>query len=103
MAAKRPTGRSRTAKETPDSSVSPDVVPVTAAIDAYLASLDLDERGEVLAAVARNLAVTLDIGAGLAAAAVSKELREVLAALGGDDVGDGDAFSAWEAQLGTPS
>jgi hypothetical protein len=76
---------------------------VVATVDAYLASLDLDERSTVLAAVALNLATSLDVGAGMATAAVSKELREVLAALGGEDVGDGDAFSAWEAQLGSPS
>lgn len=52
-----------------------------AAVEALVASLELDERGHALAELARTLAITLDNGAGLATAGISKELRSVLDAL----------------------
>jgi len=73
-------------------------------VDALIASkaLDDDPKRAALAELARSLADSLDSGAGMAAAAVSKELRATLHELDGDDAGDDDAFSEWERQLGTP-
>lgn len=68
---------------------------VLPAVNAFLDSLDLDERGRALAAIARTLADTLDTtdastGAALAAlAGIAKELRQTLAAvLDGADTAD---------------
>jgi hypothetical protein len=65
------------------------------AVTALLASLRqegaLDTHDEALGRVALTLAKTLDDGAGMATAAVSKELRATLAALTArEEVPDGD-------------
>jgi len=78
---------------------------VAAAVSALVASLDLD--GDLprlaLAELAMTLAHGLDAGAGMAAAAMVKEMRATLADLGGDDADDDDAFTEWERQLANPT
>lgn len=70
---------------------------VAAAVDAFLATLDLDEAGKASAAIARTLAVKLDqartdtTGAiAMATAGLAKELRSVLDAIidASSDAGD---------------
>jgi hypothetical protein len=60
--------------------------PVTNAdrVTALVASLDTDEHGVALAGIALTLAEALDAGAGLATAAVARELRATLEALTDD-------------------
>lgn len=70
--------------------------PVRAAVDAFLASLELSEAGDANAAIARALADRLDAAEGdsgaatNAVAAVAKELRATLAdiALSASDTAD---------------
>ena len=61
---------------------------------------DLSPQAQVLAAAAGALALELDGGAGMAAAAAVRELRATLAELAGGSGDDDDAFAQWEAQLG---
>jgi hypothetical protein len=78
---------------------------VLAAVDADLARLTprLDKPDAALMALARTLAQTLDDGAGMATAAVSKELRATLAALTPEDGKDDDGgFAALLDQLRAP-
>lgn len=78
--------------------------PVTDAVRAKLDSLT--EPDGALAALAVSLAQSLDEGAGMAAAAVARELRATLSELTAVEVkrdDDDDAFAAWEAQLGVPA
>lgn len=99
----RPSGRSRTAKSEPD---PPMVGAVSLAVQAFLNTLDLaDPRLAALAALALSTAAQLDAGVGMAHAAVSKELRATLEAIGGSEDGgdDDDAFARWEADLSHPS
>jgi hypothetical protein len=69
-----------------------DEYPITVAVEAMITSLgELPPDRGVYAAMATELARTLDIGAGLAVAAVNRELRETVKALvgeGGDDAAD---------------
>lgn len=60
-----------------------------------------DHEFEVAAALALNLAKSLDNGAGLAQAAISKEFRAVVASLV-KETGDGeeDDFGSWVTGLG---
>lgn len=59
---------------------------------------DWSPKHEALASVARMLAATLDAGAGLATAGITKEYRQVLDAL--TEVTDaGDSFDALLAEL----
>lgn len=68
--------------------------PITDAVEDMVANLGaLPPDRAVYAAMATELARTLDIGAGLAVAAVNRELRETVKALAGED-GDGDADAA---------
>lgn len=68
------------------------------ALELFLASLDDPDPARV--ALARTLATTLDAGAGLAVAAVSREYRAVLAELeDADDVGDDDPANEWLRSL----
>lgn len=104
-AAKRPSGRSRQAAKT---TAPPEQTPsaqgrVGAAVAALVESLDLDGDHPrlALAAVAEALAREIDAGAGMAAAAMAKELRATLAELGGEGDDDDDAFAEWERQLGS--
>jgi hypothetical protein len=70
-------------------------------VAALVASLGaLTPAQAVLAAAAEALALELDGGAGMAAAAAVRELRATLAELAGGSTDDDDAFSKWEAQLG---
>jgi hypothetical protein len=55
-----------------------------------------------LAAVADTLARTLDAGAGLATAAVARELRATLLALAGSGGGDDDGTQGLLAELSAP-
>jgi hypothetical protein len=76
--------------------------PIEAGVLADLADLDLPGTAGLRAAAIR-LARTLDGDAGLATAAVARELRATLTALtseGGD--GDDDALSALVARLSAP-
>lgn len=73
----------------------------TAAVAATLAQLPTDDpRWSALSALALTLAAQLDAGAGMATAAVSKELRATLDALTPEDVPD-DAFARFAADLST--
>ena len=73
----------------------------TAAVAATLAQLPTDDpRWSALSALAMTLAAQLDAGAGMATAAVSKELRAVLDELTPKDVPD-DAFAKFAADLST--
>jgi hypothetical protein len=58
-------------------------------LDALIGSLPLDKRGEALAGLALTLAAFLDEGAGMATAAVARELRATVEALTND--GDDEA------------
>lgn len=60
-----------------------------------------DHEFEVQAALALNLANSLQNGAGLAQAAVSKEFRTVVASIIKEtDDGEGDGFDGWVTGLG---
>ena len=76
--------------------------PVGDAVDRYLASLTLDARGAALAAQALNLAAKLDGDAGMATAAVSKELRATLDALTPSEEDDDDLVARLQAPVGDP-
>jgi len=52
--------------------------PTLAAVNKLLRSLTLDERGEVLAAIAKQLAKQLDESTATTGAALSKELSRIL-------------------------
>jgi len=71
------------------------------ATEALIASLELDERGLVLAEVARSLARTLDGEVGREAAGIAKELRVTLSELMPEVVDDDD--DDWTSSAGTPS
>lgn len=79
-------------------------VKIASAVRRLIAALDLqDAEGIALGAIAHNLAVLLDEGAGMASAAVSRELRETIDRMVALDGGENeDAFAAWEAQLNQP-
>ena len=66
-------------------------------------NLEGDLARSALAQLALTLAAHLDAGAGMAAAAMVKEMRATLADLGGDDADDDDAFTEWERQLANPT
>ena len=107
-AAKRPSGRSRQAAKA--AAAPPPDPPVGGAVAASVAALvaELNLEGDLarsaLAQLALTLAAHLDAGAGMAAAAVAKELRATLHELEGDGVpDDDDAFARWEADLANPS
>lgn len=68
------------------------------ALEEFLAALDYPDPARV--ALARTLAATLDAGAGLSTAAVSREYRAVLAELErDDDVDDDDPADEWLRSL----
>ena len=73
------------------------------AVTETLKSLELNPASDARAQLALILAATLDDGAGMATAAVARELRATLTELesrhGGDDV---DAFTALLAELSAP-
>lgn len=86
--------------ESPVPSAGPNVMTVVA----YVETLDLDEHGLALAAIAVTLAQSLDAGAGMAAAAISKELRATLAELRPAEEDDGDVLPGLSAPiLNTPN
>jgi DNA-binding GntR family transcriptional regulator len=76
--------------------VDPVVLPCRGAVVATLGQLEADPATDARAQLALTLADALDAGAGMATAAISKELRAVLGELergrGGDD--ELDAFIA---------
>ena len=103
--AKRETGRSRTRKTEP---AEPAQRLISPAIGKLLDELGIDSEApahdQALGALALNLAGQLDSGAGMASAAIGRELRATLDQLRGDDDGDpDDAFAKWEADLAHPS
>lgn len=65
------------------------------------AGTDWDHEFEVRAALLLNLAASLDKGAGLAQAAVSKEFRSAMAEIMKDDTNDSDGWDDWASGLGT--
>lgn len=105
MAAKRESGRSRQREE-------PEPAPTDGTVRAGVLALiaELGITGEApagqraRAALALNLASQLDGDAGMASAAISRELRATLDDLEGTDGPDADSdFARWQRQLGTPS
>lgn len=80
---------------------------MAAAVSRLVDGLDLgddDHARLALAQLALTLAAHLDDGAGMAAAAVAKELRATLHDLEADGGSDpDDAFAKWEASLASPS
>jgi hypothetical protein len=77
--------------------------PVTAAVVTDLGEMQLSGPvSGALAATAVTLAVALDAGAGLATAAVARELRATLQALAGSQGGDDDDTKALLDQLSAP-
>jgi hypothetical protein len=93
-AAKKPTPRKRAAPK-------PAALPNRAAVLATLARLETDPTIDARAQLALTLADQLDAGAGMATAAVSKELRATLRELeeaGGDD----DEFDRFLAGMSGP-
>lgn len=68
-------------------------------VERLISTLDLDERGDAFAGVALTLAGYLDEGAGMATAAVARELRATVEALTSDG---GDAADDVLAGLSTP-
>ena len=83
--------------------LGPVLIAVWAAVEARRKA-GLDEIGEARAALALNLAATLDAGAGMAAAAVARELRATLTELAPteEDGGDDDPFDRLVADLSAP-
>ncbi len=103
----RPSGRSRTARPspTPPDPVVATAVPgaVEAAVLHDLAGLAVDVDDCALGQVALTLARALDRGAGLATAAVARELRATLAALTPTEEPDGpDALDDLITRLSAP-
>ena len=78
--------------------------PVSAAVAADIARLTprLDQPDASLMALALTLARALDDGAGMATAAVARELRATLAALTPEEHHDDDGFAALIDQLRAP-
>ena len=99
---KRASGRSRQASKQPPKPAP--AAGVELAVMALIDSLNLDGDHPriALAAMALTLAKELDAGAGMASAAMVKELRATLHELGGDDGSDDDAFAEWERSLANP-
>lgn len=100
LPAKRPGGKRAALKPPPDAEGGR----VSSAITALIDSLDLegDLTRLALAELAMTLAHGLDAGAGMAAAAMVKEMRATLRELGGGGASDDDLFSEWERQLSNP-
>jgi hypothetical protein len=94
---KRPGGKRATPKPAPSAGVE---LAVSALIDSL--ELDADHHRRSLAAMALTLAKELDAGAGMASAAMVKELRATLHELGGEGADDDDAFAQWERSLANP-
>ena len=87
--AKKPAPRKRAVKPPPP-------LPNRAAVQAMLAQLEADPKSDARAQLALTLADALDAGAGMATAAISKELRATLRELeeGGGGPDDFDVFVA---------
>lgn len=77
--------------------------PATTAVRKFIKSLGAtDDESLVLGKIALNLAAKLDGDAGMATAAVSRELRETVTQLRDLSGGGDDAFEEWEGQLADP-
>lgn len=100
-AQKRSTGRQRTAKTPEAPTQVGNVASVLGLLESLRREQPLDARDEALGQLALTLAGSLDSGAGMATAAVSKELRATLADLL-KDRHDGDDDSDWTAGLSAP-
>jgi hypothetical protein len=90
----------------PAKRLSQDPAGIGEALEALIADLKQSgwtSRQEAAASVARMLAQTLDAGAGLATAGVTKQYREVLAELAPEVTDDGDdGIERLLAELSTP-
>ena len=86
----------KAAAKRPAAKKAPEVLPNRRAVVATLAQLEADPATDARAQLALTLADSLDAGAGMATAAISKELRAVLAELeeGGGGPDDFDVFVA---------
>ncbi len=106
MTEKRPSGRQRSASKRPPAPKSkPSLGSVLAAVEADLADLELaGPVDRTLAEAARSLASSLDGDAGMAAAAISRELRAILAELTPKerDGGDQDSLANLLKSLARP-
>lgn len=76
--------------------------PMEKAVRATLKALEVDATQDARGRLAIVLAVTLDAGAGMATAAVSRELRATLTELESRDGGDTDGFADLLRQLSAP-
>ena len=78
-------------------------LPIEKATRDYVASIDLADKHKLaLAEMCYRMARKLDRDAGMATAAIAKELRETLAIISGDKKDDGDEF--WKHfESGLPS
>lgn len=72
------------------------------AVRATLKTLEVDATQDARGRLAIVLAVTLDAGAGMATAAVSRELRATLTELENRDGGDTDGFAELLRELSAP-
>ena len=99
----RPSGRTRTRATqtvTNDSEPSTGVLgPVASAVASDLESLSVTDGQRGLAATAITLARQLDEGAGMAAAAIARELRVTLDAIRNGGAGDDDDVAALFREL----
>jgi hypothetical protein len=76
--------------------------PMEKAIRATLKELEVSPVTDARARLAVVLAVSLDAGAGMATAAISRELRATLSELENRDGGDTDGFADLLEQLSAP-
>ena len=99
----RPSGRTRTrATQTVAADSEPstgDLGPVASAVAADLMSLTVTDGHAALAATAMTLARQLDEGAGMAAAAIARELRVTLDAIRNGGAGDDDDVASLFREL----
>jgi hypothetical protein len=78
------------------------VGPNEKAVRAHLKSLEVSDVDDARGRLAITLAKALDNDAGMATAAVSRELRATLAELEGRDGRESDELNKWLAQLSAP-
>jgi hypothetical protein len=94
MAVQKPVGKAAARKR----AVKPPVLPNRKAVLATLERLGADPGSDALAQLALTLADELDAGAGMATAAISRELRATLSELS-ESGGDGDELDVFLAGL----
>lgn len=86
----------------PDGKTSRAFGPNEKAVRAHLKSLEVSDATDARGRLAITLAKALDNDAGMATAAVSRELRATLAELEGRDGRESDELNKWLAQLSAP-